>query len=101
MPVIIFLLWAFISFATGRHGGTMAIMLPIVVPLSVALPAEAGLESEASFMILLGGIGLVLVGSVGGNHYSPNLRHYHPLKHGHELRSYGPPTQPKCRTPSS
>jgi Na+/H+ antiporter NhaC len=71
LPVTVFMLCAFISFATGTSWGTMAIMMPIVVPLSVALPAEAGMGSEASFTILLGGISSVLAGSVWGDHCSP------------------------------
>ena len=71
LPVLVFLMCAFISFATGTSWGTMAIMMPIVVPLSVALPAEAGLSAEATMTILLGGISSVLAGSVWGDHCSP------------------------------
>ncbi|MGH7557859.1 MAG: Na+/H+ antiporter NhaC family protein [Gemmatimonadota bacterium] len=71
LPVLVFLICAFISFATGTSWGTMAIMMPIVIPLSVALPAEAGLSPEATYTILLGGISSVLAGSVWGDHCSP------------------------------
>lgn len=71
LPVLVFLMCAFISFATGTSWGTMAIMMPIVIPLSVALPAEAGLDVEATYTILLGGISSVLAGAVWGDHCSP------------------------------
>ena len=71
LPVLVFLICAFISFATGTSWGTMAIMMPIVIPLSVALPAEAGLDPGDTYTILLGGISSVLAGSVWGDHCSP------------------------------
>jgi Na+/H+ antiporter NhaC len=71
LPVLVFLICAFISFATGTSWGTMAIMMPIVIPLSVALPAEAGLDPGGTYTILLGGISSVLAGSVWGDHCSP------------------------------
>jgi Na+/H+ antiporter NhaC len=71
LPVLVFLICAFISFATGTSWGTMAIMMPIVIPLSVALPAEAGLNPRDTYTILLGGISSVLAGSVWGDHCSP------------------------------
>jgi Na+/H+ antiporter NhaC len=71
LPVLVFLLCAFISFATGTSWGTMAIMMPIVIPLSVALPLEADMSPEATYTILLGGISSVLAGAVWGDHCSP------------------------------
>ena len=71
LPVLVFLLCAFISFATGTSWGTMAIMMPIVIPLSVALPTATGMDPEAAYIILLGGISSVLAGSVWGDHCSP------------------------------
>ncbi|MGH7542802.1 MAG: Na+/H+ antiporter NhaC family protein [Gemmatimonadota bacterium] len=71
LPVLVFLICAFISFATGTSWGTMAIMMPIVIPLSVALPAEAGMGPGDTYTILLGGISSVLAGSVWGDHCSP------------------------------
>lgn len=71
LPVLVFIACAFISFAAGTSWGTMAIMMPIVVPLSVALAAEAGMGPEATYTILIGGISSVLAGSVWGDHCSP------------------------------
>lgn len=71
LPVLIFLACAFISFATGTSWGTMAIMMPIVVPLAVALSATIALPPEGAHVILLGAISSVLAGSVWGDHCSP------------------------------
>jgi len=71
LPVLIFLASAFISFATGTSWGTMAIMMPIVVPLAVALSTQEGLGPDATLTILLGAISGVLAGSVWGDHCSP------------------------------
>ncbi len=71
LPVLVFLLCAVISFATGTSWGTMAIMMPIVVPLGVALSTAGGLSPEDTHLILLGAISSVLAGSVWGDHCSP------------------------------
>ncbi|HUP18441.1 MAG TPA: Na+/H+ antiporter NhaC family protein, partial [Gemmatimonadota bacterium] len=71
LPVLIFLASALISFATGTSWGTMAIMMPVSVPLGVALAGEAGMDAAASHTILVGVISSVLAGSVWGDHCSP------------------------------
>ena len=71
LPVLIFLLCAVISFATGTSWGTMAIMMPVVVPLAVALSAEGGYGESDTYTILLGAVSSVLAGSVWGDHCSP------------------------------
>ncbi|HUF88668.1 MAG TPA: Na+/H+ antiporter NhaC family protein, partial [Gemmatimonadota bacterium] len=71
LPVIVFVLCALISFATGTSWGTMAIMMPVVVPLAVALSAEAGHVEAQTYRILLGAVSSVLAGSVWGDHCSP------------------------------
>lgn len=71
LPVLVFLASAGISFATGTSWGTMAIMMPVVIPLAVALPTEAGMAADAMQTILLGAISGVLAGSVWGDHVSP------------------------------
>ncbi|MFQ5485326.1 MAG: Na+/H+ antiporter NhaC family protein, partial [Desulfobacterales bacterium] len=50
---------------------TMAILTPIVIPISYQLPIEAGLSNALSHEILIGTIGAVLSGSVLGDHCSP------------------------------
>ncbi|NOH79033.1 sodium:proton exchanger [Vibrio sp. RE86] len=60
LPAVAFLLAAIISFATGSSWGTFAIMMPLVIPTSVAIDAP-----------LLVAIGAVLSGGLFGDHCSP------------------------------
>lgn len=71
LPVIVFLLSALVSFATGTSWGTMAILIPIVVPLGTALPEVAGLSAGPAEAILLASVSAVLAGAVFGDHCSP------------------------------
>ncbi len=71
LPVLTFFIAALISFATGTSWGTMAIMMPIVIPLSHNLSIEAGLVGTDYQMILHGVISSVLAGAVFGDHCSP------------------------------
>ena len=57
---IIFILAAIMAFATGTSWGTFSIMIPIAVPMGVALDAEIALC-----------IGAVISGGVFGDHCSP------------------------------
>jgi len=61
VPATVFVLTAFIAFSTGTSWGTWAIMIPIVVPLVVAMDLN----------LLLPGIAAVLSGGVFGDHCSP------------------------------
>jgi Na+/H+ antiporter NhaC len=71
LPVIVFLVCALISFSTGTSWGTMAIMMPIVIPLSHHV-TELYHYSYADHMLILHGvISSVLAGSVFGDHCSP------------------------------
>jgi Na+/H+ antiporter NhaC len=71
LPVLVFLTAASISFATGTSWGTMAILVPLVIPLSVALGGGAGFDGGAHYTVLLGSISSVLAGSIFGDHCSP------------------------------
>ncbi len=71
IPVITFIVAAFISFSTGSSWATMAILTPIVVPIAHTLPIEAGLPAGLDYEILIGTIGAILSGSVLGDHCSP------------------------------
>jgi len=70
LPVLVFLVAAAISFATGTSWGTMAILFPVVVPLAVSMGAGAGFGSE-HYTVLLGVISSVMAGSIFGDHCSP------------------------------
>jgi len=71
LPVLVFLTSAAMSFATGTSWGTMAILLPLVIPLTVALGGDAGFEGGSHYTVLLGVISSVLAGSIFGDHCSP------------------------------
>jgi Na+/H+ antiporter NhaC len=71
IPVIVFITSAAMAFATGTSWGTMAILLPLVIPLTVSLGGGAGFEAGAGYSILLGSISSVLAGAIFGDHCSP------------------------------
>jgi Na+/H+ antiporter NhaC len=70
LPVLVFLTSAAIAFATGTSWGTMSILLPVVIPLTVALGGAEGFLT-GDYHILLGVISGVLAGSIFGDHCSP------------------------------
>ncbi|HSD64704.1 MAG TPA: Na+/H+ antiporter NhaC family protein [Ignavibacteriaceae bacterium] len=71
LPVLVFLVCALISFATGTSWGTMAIMMPIVIPLSHSVSILHNYNPTDYDIILHGVISSVLAGSVFGDHCSP------------------------------
>ncbi|HNV71581.1 MAG TPA: Na+/H+ antiporter NhaC family protein, partial [Candidatus Ozemobacteraceae bacterium] len=81
VPAIIFLVSCAISFATGTSWGTMAIMLPISIPLAYHLNLDAFRANPAAYAgwtelayvktMMLVSIGAVLEGSIFGDHCSP------------------------------
>ena len=71
IPVIVFITSAAMAFATGTSWGTMAIMLPLVIPLTVALGGAATYPGGEQVGILLGATGSVLAGAIFGDHCSP------------------------------
>lgn len=64
IPLLTFFTGCMISFATGTSYGTIAILMPVSVPLAVSLPG--GTES-----IMFATIGAVITGAVFGDHCSP------------------------------
>ncbi len=71
LPVIVFLVCALISFSTGTSWGTMAIMMPIVIPLAHHVSNLYHYDTANQMIILHGVISSVLAGSVFGDHCSP------------------------------
>jgi Na+/H+ antiporter NhaC len=71
LPTLIFLSSAAISFATGTSWGTMAILVPIVVPLAHQVSGTDLMSPSAADGILFGSIASVLAGAVFGDHCSP------------------------------
>lgn len=71
VPVIIFILSAGTSFATGSSWGTMGILMPISVPLVWSLGSSAGLPYEVTHELIYASVSAVLAGAVWGDHCSP------------------------------
>lgn len=71
LPVLVFVVCAITSFATGTSWGTMAIMMPIVIPLADTAASLNGYGIEDQTIILHGVISSVLAGTVFGDHCSP------------------------------
>jgi len=73
LPVLVFLVSAAVSFATGTSWGTMAILMPLVIPIAHGLSSQAGLNfaDPVYRVLMLGAISSVLAGSVWGDHCSP------------------------------
>lgn len=70
VPVITFVTAAIVSFCTGTSWATMTILLPLVVPLIVALGGATGFEAGGG-ELLVSSISSVLAGSIFGDHCSP------------------------------
>lgn len=66
MPTVIFCLAGGIAFATGTSWGTMALVMPLAIPLAGSVELV-----EANDPLLLGVIGGVLAGAIFGDHCSP------------------------------
>jgi Na+/H+ antiporter NhaC len=71
LPVIVFAVCGLTSFATGTSWGTMAIMFPIVIPLSAAVTGMNHYSPADTHLILIGVVSSVLAGCVWGDHCSP------------------------------
>lgn len=68
---ITFLLAAAASFATGTSWGTMAILMPIVIPLYHATATAHGMDATAAAPHFLASVSAVLAGAIFGDHCSP------------------------------
>jgi len=71
LPLVVFAISCVISFATGTSWGTMAIMIPIAMPIAVALGQKAGLAADALINATLIPVAAVMGGAVFGDHCSP------------------------------
>lgn len=70
LPTLVFILAALIAFSTGTSWGTMALLMPLAVP--IALEATAGPNGiDPSHVLVMGSIGGVLAGAIFGDHCSP------------------------------
>jgi Na+/H+ antiporter NhaC len=71
LPAVIFLLAACAAFATGSSWGVMAILMPLVIPLSWAVLQGHGIADAEHMHILYSCIACVLSGAVWADHCSP------------------------------
>jgi Na+/H+ antiporter NhaC len=72
LPLLIFLSAGVIAFATGTSWGTMAILMPIAIPLAYKFPQQdPTIVGTHETSILLSTIAAVLAGATFGDHCSP------------------------------
>ena len=71
LSTLVFAVCAATSFATGTSWGTMAIVMPIVIPLTYRMGGAEGLTPDLINITLVSVVGSVLAGSVFGDHCSP------------------------------
>ncbi|MDJ0938285.1 MAG: Na+/H+ antiporter NhaC family protein [Woeseiaceae bacterium] len=71
VPAIVFILAAFTAFTTGTSWGAMAILVPLVVPLTWAVMAVNGMADDSGMHIMFSAISCSLAGAVWGDHCSP------------------------------
>lgn len=71
IPVIVFVLSALISFATGTSWGTFGIMIPLVMPIATGLSNANGFSHDALVNVAMICIAAVVGGAVFGDHASP------------------------------
>ncbi len=71
IPVLVFIVASLISFSTGTSFGTMAILVPLVIPIAHNLSTLANFSPKEYYIIIVGAISSVLAGAVFGDHCSP------------------------------
>jgi len=70
LPTVVFVLAAITAFSTGTSWGTMGILTPLAIELSVTM-SEINFDTVSSNPILLATAGSVLAGAIFGDHCSP------------------------------
>lgn len=71
IPAITFILAGLISFSTGTSWGTMAILYPLLLPLTWSLGLESHMTEATLLPIFYNVVASVLGGAVLGDHCSP------------------------------
>ena len=89
-PVIVFVVSAAIAFATGTSWATMAILIPLVVPVIHRLAMNAGGRSSDSTHPDSGNHLLSSCRECLGRSLLSDLRHDDPEQHGHRVRPHIP-----------
>ena len=71
IPAIVFVLAAITAFTTGTSWGTMAILIPLIIPLSWAVMGVNGMADPDGMHIMYSAVACALGGAVWGDHCSP------------------------------
>ena len=71
IPLATFVLAGLVSFSTGSSWGTMAILYPMMLPLSWSICLNQGMDSMETLSIFYNVVSCVLAGAVLGDHCSP------------------------------
>lgn len=71
LPTLVFITSGAMAFATGTSWTTMAILIPLVIPLTVSLAGGTGFADGSVYGILLATTSSVLAGAIWGDHCSP------------------------------
>lgn len=73
LPSVVFLVAGGVAFATGTSWGTMGLLTPLAVRLSIEIADHSGLDAMAIVQqpIVLATSGAVLAGAIFGDHCSP------------------------------
>ncbi len=71
LPSLVFITAGAMAFATGTSWTTMAILIPLVIPLTVSLAGGTGFADGSVYGILLATTSSVLAGAIWGDHCSP------------------------------
>jgi Na+/H+ antiporter NhaC len=71
IPAIVFILAAITAFTTGTSWGTMAILMPLIIPLSWAVMTVNGIADPSGMHVLYSSVACCLAGAVWGDHCSP------------------------------
>jgi Na+/H+ antiporter NhaC len=71
LPLITFVFSALVAFSTGSSWGTMAILYPLVLPLSYHVGVAVDFAEPQIYSILFNVTACVLTGAVLGDHCSP------------------------------
>ncbi len=71
LPVVTFILAAFVAFSTGSSWSTMAILYPLILPAVWKTAKSSGLSPDEAMNIFYHVTAVLLAGSVFGDHCSP------------------------------
>ena len=71
IPAIVFILAAITAFTTGTSWGTMAILMPLIIPLCWAVMGVNGIADDSGMHIMYSAVACCLGGAVWGDHCSP------------------------------